>query len=298
MNSKNNNNEKIEEYLLQTQKNELTVYLIYKKLAKKISKKNSQNKEILEKAAKEELSHYFTWKKYTEKDVKPDHSKIKKFLRFYKIFGLSYTIKKLECDDEYFHNLYEEISKVIPEAEKIIKDEAKHETQLLILIKDERLDYVSSIVLGLNDALVEITGALVGLTFAFNNSILIIITALITGITAALSMSASEYLSVKAAIHETRKIPLKAALYTGITYILTVFLLVLPYLMIPYIYVCLVCSISIGLILIFIITYYTSIIKGVSFKRRFIEMTLICLGIAGISYLIGHFLRVGLNLSI
>ena len=52
-------------------------------------------------------------------------------------------------------------------------------------------------VLGLNDALVEFTGALAGYTFALQNTLLVAMTGLITGVAASLSMATSEYLSTK-----------------------------------------------------------------------------------------------------
>lgn len=60
-----------------------------------------------------------------------------------------------------------------------------------------RLSYMSSVVLGLNDALVEFTGALAGFTLALNEPRLVALTGSITGVAAALSMAASEYLSTK-----------------------------------------------------------------------------------------------------
>ena len=65
------------------------------------------------------------------------------------------------------------------------------------MIREKQLDYVGSIVLGLNDALVELTGALAGLTLALQNTRLIAIAGLITAIAASFSMAASEYLSNK-----------------------------------------------------------------------------------------------------
>ena len=53
------------------------------------------------------------------------------------------------------------------------------------------------VVLGLNDALVELTGVLAGLTLALRETRLIAMAGLITGIAASLSMAASEYLSTK-----------------------------------------------------------------------------------------------------
>jgi VIT1/CCC1 family predicted Fe2+/Mn2+ transporter len=49
---------------------------------------------------------------------------------------------------------------------------------------------------------------------------LIALSGLITGISASVSMAASEYLSTRS--EQTDKDPLRAAIYTGLTYIITV----------------------------------------------------------------------------
>jgi VIT1/CCC1 family predicted Fe2+/Mn2+ transporter len=82
--------------------------------------------------------------------------------------------------------------------------------------------------LGLNDALVELTGALAGLPLAFGDVKIIALSGLITGIAASLSITASEFIFTSA--EDTEKKLGRAALYTGIAYVLTVTLLILPYL--------------------------------------------------------------------
>ena len=117
-----------------------------------------------------------------------------------------------------------------------MQDEESHERQLISLIREDRLNYVGSMVLGLNDALVELTGTLAGLTFAFQNTQLIALSGMITGIAASLSMAVSEYLSTRT---EGGKDALTSSLYTGTAYIITVFLLILPYLFVSNYLVCL-----------------------------------------------------------
>lgn len=78
---------------------------------------------------------------------------------------------------------------------EIQEDELKHEQKLLGMLDETVLRYLGSIVLGLNDALVELTGVLAGLTFGFQDSKMVAFSGLITGIAAAMSMAGSEYLS-------------------------------------------------------------------------------------------------------
>ncbi len=148
-------------------------------------------------------------------------------------------------------------------------------------------------VLGLNDALVELTGTLAGLTFALGNNKIVALSGLITGISATLSMASSKYLSAKS---EGRDNALKSCTYTGFAYLITVALLILPYLLLlagsalPALIIMLV----IALFIIFTFNFYLSVALEQNFKERFVEMTLISMGVAALSFIIGlivkHFL--------
>jgi len=153
------------------------------------------------------------------------------------------------------------------------------------------------VVLGLNDALVEFTGTLAGLTFAIQNSQIIAVAGLITGVAASLSMAASEYLSQRSDATDGTS-PKKAAVYTGLTYIVTVSLLILPYLVLSSPYIALVCTLAGAVLVIFCFTFYISVAKDLPFYKRFAEMAVISLGIAAISFVIGLLIRVLLNVNV
>ncbi|HOB16409.1 MAG TPA: VIT1/CCC1 transporter family protein [Defluviitoga sp.] len=286
--------EEIMNKLLIFQKNEITEYMIYKKIANSI--KDEQNKKILEEIAEEELKHYNILKNYTQTDVKPNKLKVTFYVLLSKILGLTFSLKLMERGEERAQTSYKEVFDVIPEARKIEEEEEKHEAELLSMIEEERLNYTGSIVLGLNDALVELTGALAGLTFALQNGLLIASSGLITGIAASLSMAASEYLSQRA---EGNKNALKSATYTGISYIITVVLLILPYLIIPKKYfLCLILTLAIAVIIILGFNFYISVAKDLPFKKRFLEMASISFGVAGLTFFIGFLVRITLGIEI
>jgi VIT1/CCC1 family predicted Fe2+/Mn2+ transporter len=282
------------EKLLTVQKNEITEHFIYKKLSQSV--KDPHNRNILQRISQDELKHYNFWKRHTRMDVNPDKLKIWKYFLISKIFGITFGIKLLERGEKQAQLTYEEISKSLPEAQSVIKDENEHERQLINLIDEERLRYIGSMVLGLNDALVELTGALAGFTFALQNTQLIAVTGLITGIAASLSMAASEYLSVKS--EGGAQNPFKAAVYTGITYVLTVLFLILPYLIFTNLYFCLSITIFNAILVIFIFTFYISVARDISFRKRFFEMALISLGIAALTFSIGFLIRGFLNIEV
>jgi VIT1/CCC1 family predicted Fe2+/Mn2+ transporter len=277
----------VREQLLTYQENEITEHHIYKKLAQAI--KSPENSRVLNDIADDELRHYHDWRKYTEEDVEPNRLKIWKYYLISRIFGFTFGVKLMEQGEEGAQESYARLTDTIEEAKAIARDEEDHENELLELLDEELLQYTGSIVLGLNDALVELTGALAGLTLALQNTQLIALTGSITGIAAALSMGASEYLSTKS--EETTKHPGRAAIYTGGAYIITVLLLILPYLLLDNYYVCLACALGAAVIVIAFFNYYVSVAQDESFRERFLEMTGLSFGVAGFSFLIGFVIR-------
>jgi len=273
--------------LLVFQRNEITEHHIYKRLAS--FTKSPENQEILNRIAADELKHYHGWKSYTRQDVKPDSFKIAKFYWISRIFGLTFGIQLMEQGEESAQENYGALRDQIKEIESFIEDEQDHEETLIQLIDEEHLRYVGSIVLGLNDALVELTGALAGFTLALQNTKLIALSGLITGIAAALSMAASEYISTRS--EETAKDPIKAAIYTGIAYIITVFILITPYLIFPNYFVDLALALTSAVVIIAMFNYYISVVKNEPFKKRFLEMAGVSLGVAAFSFLIGFIFR-------
>ena len=203
--------QELREQLLVYQKNEITEHHIYNRLARAI--KALENRRVLEKVGDDELRHYRVWRSYTKQDVKPDRLKVWWYYLISRIFGFTFGIKLMEGGEEDAQDSYAQLRETLPEAETIIREEKEHESALLELLDEERLRYIGSIVLGLNDALVELTGALAGLTLALQNTKMIALTGSITGIAAALAMGASEYPSTKS--EDTVKNPVRASLYTG-----------------------------------------------------------------------------------
>jgi VIT1/CCC1 family predicted Fe2+/Mn2+ transporter len=270
----------------QFQKNEITEYNIYKKLTRRIK---GNNAKILSDIADDELRHYHFWKEYSGEEIKPNKWKIFKYYWITRIFGLTFGIKLMENGEAGAQEKYNEALNYIPEAKSIVEDEDAHEDELINMIREKQLDYVGSIVLGLNDALVELTGALAGLTLAFQNTRLIAIAGLITGIAASFSMGASEYLSNKSEGNNERALP--SSLYTGIAYIITVFLLILPYLLLDNYFVCLALTLVIAILIILFFNYYISVAKDLNFKKRFLEMAILSLGVAALTFGISYFVR-------
>lgn len=284
----------VQRQILTFQRNEISEYHIYTRLAKVI--KSPENAAILAKIGQDELRHANGWMKYTRQEVKPDWWKVWKFTMISRIFGFTFGIKLMERGEESAQANYAGLKQIIPDVDQFVHDEDAHEAQLINMLDEERLRYAGSVVLGLNDALVELTGALAGFTLALQNTQLIALSGLITGIAASLSMAASEYLSTRS--EETRKSPGLSALYTGIAYIITVSLLILPYLLIKNYYLDLGIALTTAVIIIAVFNYYISVAKDESFHRRFLEMAAISLGVAALSFGLGYLIRLWLGVDI
>jgi len=280
--------------LLTYQKVEITEHHIYLNLAKKT--KSSENRQVLEAIARDELRHYQDWKKHTGQDVGPDRFTVWKYTLIGRILGLTFGLKLMESGEVKAQSNYAELKPVVPGIEAWMRDEDEHEQSLINMLDEERLHYAGSVVLGLNDALVELTGALAGLTLALQNVKLIALSGLITGIAAAMSMALSEYLSTRS--EKTSKQPMRAAVYTGIAYIITVTLLILPYLLISNYFVDLALALSTAVLIIAAFNYYISVAKDEPFRRRFLEMAGLSLGVAAFSFVIGYFIRQFLGIEV
>ncbi len=276
---------KIEDLIVVFQKRELTEHYLYKKLSKFA---NEENKKILERIADDELKHYQKWKEYSNKDLKPNNFLIFLYSLIFRTFGLTFTIKIMERNEEKAQKRYSQLLETIPEARTILNEEVEHENELISMINEERLNYIGSMVLGLNDALVELTGTLAGLSFAIQRTQIVGIAGLITGISASLSMMSSEYLSKKS---EGDKNPLKASIYTGIAYVIAVLLLVFPFFIFRKYFIALLFTLINVVIIVLLFTFFISVAKELDFKKRFLEMISISFGVAGISFLIGLGLR-------
>lgn len=269
------------------QEDEITSSIVYAKLAHIV--KDSENKKTLLQIAAEEKAHYEILKRHTGKEVAPNRWRIFKYYWLARILGLTFAIKLMEKEERDAQEVYARYPEY-PELEKLGRDEEVHEQKLIGLINEEKLEYMGSVVLGLNDALVEFTGALAGFTLALSNAHLIALTGSITGIAAALSMASSEYLSTKSEDGDSKH-PVKAAVYTGIAYIITVVALVAPFIFIENVLVALGLMLIMALTIIALFNYYYAVARGESFKKRFLEMAILSFTVAGISFLIGYALK-------
>lgn len=272
------------EIIKKMQQNELTESVIYEAIAKFAN--GEENKKTLLRLAAEEKAHYEIWKNYTGIEMKPQMIKVLKYKMVAKILGFTFAVKLMEKGEENAQDEYALLFEEVEESAHIKDQEEEHEQALLEMLDEESLQYVGSMVLGMNDALVELTGSLAGFTFAMQNTRLIALSGLIMGISATFSMASSEFLAAKS---EGRNDAFKSCSYTGVAYLITVALLILPYLVFgnnQYM-TALFTMLAIVILIIAGFTYYISVAKGEKFKPKFLEMSAISISVAVVSFFVG-----------
>ncbi len=268
-------------------------YVTYKELAR--VEPVPSFRKVLKELVKHEEHDYQFWQKFAinkEPEISRFFVVFLKLMR--KILGLTFTVKFLESNERAAIRNYIALSKIShPKMRKMInkmlRHELQHEQRLVNSIQEEKVKFVSSIILGVNDGLVELTGALVGFSTAFRNPATIALAGLITGIAASLSMAASAYMQAKHDVeHRNAK---KSALYTGVSYFVVVALLVLPFFIFTSSFSALLWMFAVVFLILGSASFYTAILFDRSFKKQFGQMVLFSLGVAAVSFLIGLLVR-------
>ena len=280
--------------ILNLQRREITGHTVYTMLSR--STKDKYSKEILESMSNDELMHYMRWKEYTGVETKPYRFKVIFYNLLIKLLGHTFALKLMTRAERREQIEYSLISKTMEMAVKVFKEEHRHENDLITMIDDDRLQHTSEMVRGFNIAVVEMTGALAGFSFALGNTDVIIVAGIITGVAITLSVASTEYLATKSEGGEGT--PFRSAVYSGITNITAVIFLIFPFFVFSSVYISLVFLIINAIIVIAGFNYYISVAKDVSFRSRFLEMVLISLGVAGLAFVIGLIARSYLNIEL
>jgi VIT1/CCC1 family predicted Fe2+/Mn2+ transporter len=279
--------------LLTAQTNEITEHFIYERLS--ASEKDKHNKRILSEISKDELKHYRVWKAYTGRDVEPNRYKVGLYVFLSRIFGITFSIKLMEKGEGQAQVNYLDIARIVPAARAISRDEDRHEDELIALIDEDRLKYIGAVIRGLNEALIELSAVLSGLTLALHDSRFIALTGIITGVAMSFSLGASEYLAGKTESHVS---PVKAAAYTAGANLVTAVFLIFPYFVFENYYAALGLMLFNAALVILIFNYHISVARDLNFKRSFAEMFAIFAGVSALTFLIGYLARVALHIDL
>ena len=285
----------IQKILLRIQQSEMTEAAAYHAMADAI--KDEHNREALTRVADEIASQAKALETYTNKQLAADERKVKRYARMARIFGFTFAAKLMDRRKIKFVNHSKKLLSEMPEVEKMQADEQKRDDELFALLNEKRLSYVGAMIIGMNDVIVEITGTLAGLTLAMQNTRLIALSGLITGVAATLSMAASEYLAERS---DGKGDAAKSGLMTGGAYFITVVILLLPYLILDDKMYLLAMGIMLVLVVLILagFNFYTSVARDVSFGKNFGQMCAISLGVAALSFVLGYAVRTFLGVDV
>ncbi len=269
---------------------EYTDYYVYKRLAE--TENRDDLREILERFASQEYRHYKFWSRLAgdcSKDVGKPRVAHLRILR--KLLGLTFVAKYLEKHEkevvsEYRRFLGKLEEPLRGELESIIRDEEEHESFLLSSLNENVVKYLGFIVLGLADAIVEITGVHAGFLGATTKTLIAGIAGLIVGVSAAISMAGAAYLQAKAG--ETDTHPGKSAAITGVSYMLAVIILALPYFVFVHQLVAFIVSVIFAVVMVAVFTFYGSVINDTDFSSDLAKNMGILFGTAFTAYIVGE----------
>jgi VIT1/CCC1 family predicted Fe2+/Mn2+ transporter len=282
-------------------KDELTDHAVYKKLSESRFERNSEFRRILAKLAETEYEHHEFWKKYIpEKEIRVDKTRLYVAIFLRLMLGTTFVVRYLERNEIQTIDKYKSISRLIPSEdknrfEKILHDEEEHEKEFESKIQGSMIQYISFIILGLADAVVEIAGIHAGSLGIYNSTRIAGLAGIIAGAAASLAMSSAAYAQAKQGFQVSARL---SATYTGFSYFATALVLASPYFFTEDMTLALIISMMLAIVLIAFITFYSSIIAGKPFKGDFIEITAVMFGATVALYALGITIRYFFGITI
>ncbi|MGP8057476.1 MAG: VIT1/CCC1 transporter family protein [Nitrososphaerales archaeon] len=273
---------------------EFTDAKLYERLSKTVSSASPFAGVLMQLSATEHR-HCEFWKKYApEEEPKMDRLKLYWILLLRRVLGLTFASRFLDRHESSVVKEYRALAGLIPEADKaafeeMVADEQEHEKEFAQKIESSAIRYISFVVLGLADALVEITGIHAGSLGIYNRTEYAGLAGVTAGAAASLAMASAAFAQAKQGFQGSAKL---SAVYTGISYFITAIILAAPYFLTPSMIYALGTSLFLAVVILALISYYSTVISGKPFLRDFLEMLLIMFGVTVALYLFGHFIRV------
>lgn len=237
--------------------------------------KNQEFRAALERLGRAEQSHYEFWKKYAPNVIaKVNRLKVYFIVLLRLTLGLTFTMKFLERHEDVLHKRYRDIAQSIPAEDKsrfegMMQEEEHQEEYLMGEIHEGRVKYMSFIVLGLADAVVEISGIHAGSLGIYKLTKLAGLAGVVAGMAASIAMASAAYAQAKQGFEGSAK---WSAIYTGVSYMFTAIFLALPYFLTDNMGLALGASLVVGVVLVAMMTYYDTVISAKGFRRQFAEI--------------------------
>ncbi len=246
---------------------------------------------VLKQLSATEQKHYEFWRKYAP-DEKPklDRLKLHWVLFLRRVLGLTFASRYLDRHENSVVNEYQAIADLIPEADRsafneMVADEQQHEQEFARKVESTAVRYISFVVLGLADALVEISGIHAGSLGIYNRTEVAGLAGVVAGGAASLAMASAAYAQAKQGFQGSAKL---SAVYTGVSYFISAVFLATPYFLTSSMVYALSTSLILAVVMLALTTYYSTVIANKPFMRDFLEILVILLGATAALYVFGY----------
>ena len=278
---------------------ELTDRTLYARLAE--TSKNGASTQVFQHLASIEQGHLDFWQKFVP-GYRPRLKTrlIRRALFFKRIFGTTFAIRYLERHEAESIRRYKAAAHLVPPEDKarfeeVLADEEEHEKEFASRIESSTVRYISFVVLGLADALVEITGIHAGSLGIYNRTEIAGLAGVIAGGAASLAMASAAYAQAKQGFKGSASV---SAAYTGVSYFITAIILASPYFLTRSQLEAISVSLVLAVAIVTFASYYGSIISTKPFLRDYLELLLILFGVTVALYAFGYFIRVETGVTI
>jgi len=278
---------------------EFNDFTLYDRLSKTVDENGSYATALRQLSATEHR-HYEFWRKYVP-DEKPKLATAKLYWTLFlrRVLGLTFATRYLDRHESKVVKEYQDLANHIPESDKkefdeMVADEREHEKEFSKMVESRAVQYISFVVLGLADALVEISGIHAGSLGLYSRTEFAGLAGIVAGGAASIAMASAAFAQAKQGFPGSPRI---AAVYTGVSYFVCAIFLATPYFLTSVMTYALGSSLTVAVILLAITTYYSVVIAIKPFARDFLEILVILLVATVALYALGYLAGSYLHLS-
>ncbi|HXW94819.1 MAG TPA: VIT1/CCC1 family protein [Nitrososphaerales archaeon] len=270
---------------------EFSDYTLYDRLSKTVSS-DSPFREVLQNLSTTEHRHFEFWRKYVPGE-EPKLAKLKLYwvLFLRKFLGLTFATRYLDRHESNVVQEYKGLERLIPEPDRpaydeMVADEKEHEKAFALKVESSAVRYIAFVVLGLADALVEISGIHAGWLGLFEKTEIAGLAGVVAGGAASLAMASAAFAQAKQGFSGSARL---SAVYTGVSYFITAIILATPYFLTSSMILALGTSLTLAVAILVITTWYSTVIQQKAFSRDFVEILAILFGTTTLVFLLGAF---------
>ena len=266
-------------------------HTLYERLSKTVSS-GSPFARVLEELSATEHRHYEFWRKYVPGE-EPRLATLKLYWTLFlrRFFGLTFATRYLDRHESNVVKEYKGLASLIPAEDKpayeeMVADEREHEKAFAMKVESSAVRYIAFVVLGLADALVEISGIHAGWLGLFEKTEIAGLAGVVAGGAASLAMASAAFAQAKQGFSGSARL---SAVYTGVSYFITAVILATPYFLTSSMLLALGSSLTLAVVILAITTWYSIVIQQKPFLRDFVEILAILFATTAVVFLLGAF---------